>query len=293
MVFRDRISMFALDALQILAWILPFNIYGAVPIPASESSPSVPDLTLIYDVLPVSPIPVEPGGKYSEKWGFPADYVLDKTYPQDTDIGVATDNKGSMKCYEYDAPSETPLINSGWGFTITKEGSIIYHGPKNDPRSEVCILVPLGWNLDGVEIGETMNVIRAIAFGPEVMESTWERDLSFVRQYFTILYNIDTFPKLIIQEVTWDTDTLDPVVKTTFPDEQLHRYDIKEFQPYWYQATALVSNVQRFAPTPVFRGVRRLQMQYRVAKGLIDGLRAKYAAESATFDKYRDPAQIP
>lgn len=281
--------MFMLDALQFAAWVLPLNIYGAEPIPASESSPSVADITLIYDILPVSPIPVEVGGKYGDAWTYPGDYSLDKTYPLDTDIAVTVDNRGSVKCYVYDVPSEAMLINSDWGFTITKEGSIIYHGPKNDPRSEVCILVPLGWNLDGVEIGETLNVVRNITFP----DRTWERDPAFVRQFFTILYNIDTFPKLITQEVTWDTDTLDPVVKTTFPDEQLHRYDIKEFQPYWYQATAVVPGPDQYAPTPVYRSVRRLQMQFRVAKSLIDAIRAKYDAETAEFDKYRDPAQIP
>lgn len=287
--FKHRLSMLMLELLQVVAYILPLNIYGAVPVPASESSPSVADVTLIYDILPVSPIPVEVGGKYGDAWVFPDDYSLDKTYPLDTDLAVAVDNRGSVKVYVYDEASATPLINSNWGFTITKEGSIIYHGPKNDPRSEVCILVPLGWNLDGVQIGETLNVVRNINF-PDL---TWERDPAFVRQFFTILYNIDTFPKLISQEVTWDTDTLIPVVKTTFPDEQLHRYDIKEFQPYWYQATAVVPGPDQYAPTPVYKGVRRLQLQFRVAKSLLDKIRAKYDTESIEFDKYRDPEQIP
>lgn len=287
MVIRDRLGMLGLGVFQFAANILHIPIYAAVQIACNESNPSVPDVNMIYDSIPVSPILCEVGGRYNERWLFPDDYVLDATFPGNTTIAVAMDVSGSIKAYEYG--NNQILINCGWSFTITKEGSIIYHGPKSDPRSEVCILVPLGWSLDGLALTEDLSTIRNMTFPDE----TWERDLAYARQMFRILYNPTTNPKIIIQEVTWDTDTLDPIVKTNFPDEHLHRYDLKTYRPYWYQATETVPGVYKYAPTPVYRGVRRIQMQFHVAMGRIDALKAKYAAESEKFDLFRNPDLIP
>jgi len=110
---------------------------------------------------------------------------------------------------------------------------------------------------------------------------------------FNIIYNTDDNPKIILQEVTWDTDTLDPVVKSTYPDEHLHRYEIKEFEPYWYMATKEISDIHKYAPTPVFAGVRRRHFQVRTARDNLDSLRAKYAAETKAFDRYRRPEGLP
>ncbi|KKK93910.1 hypothetical protein LCGC14_2688160 [marine sediment metagenome] len=288
MSIKGGFSLFGLELFQAIASLLHIPIYAAVQIACNESNPSVPDAGLIYDFLPVSPILCEVGGRYNERWTFPDDYVLDATYPGNTTMAVAMDVSGSHKAYEYG--NNQILINCGWSFTITKEGSIIYFGPKRDDRSAICILVPLGWSLDGLLLTEDMEVIRSITFP----DATWEHDTAYARQMFRILYDTDSSrPKLIIQEVTWDTDSFDPLVKTQFPDEHMHRYDLKSYRPYWYQATAVVPTGYKYVPTPVYGQVRRMQMQFHVAMGRIDALKDKYDAESAKFDQYRNPDLVP
>jgi len=284
MSVKSSLYLLAHHALALTQFI-GFNVYAAIP-PEEQGfrSPS-----WIYDFLPESPIRVNADGKYDVRWNLPADFVLDTTFPGGTSVCWCVDDKGSTKIYEYDSDNIVLLLNSGWGATVTKEGSIVYHGARNDTRSEIAILVPFGYSLAGLKIGDDLEVKQAVEFP----SGDWELDTAYDRQVYNILYNTDEFPKIITQEVTWDTDTLAPVIKTTYPDEQMHRYEIKEFEPYWYQATSKVAAVNKYAPTPVFSGVRRRHSQVRVAINLIDKLKAKYTAESTKFDQYRNPDLIP
>ena len=113
--------------------------------------------------------------------------------------------------------------------TITKEGSVIYYGPRNDTRGEVCILVPYGWSLKGLLIGESLEVQKVMT----LTGAEWELETSYDAQVFNCLYNTETYPKIAIQEVTWDTNTDNPVVKTHYPDEQLRRHSLKEFKEFY------------------------------------------------------------
>jgi len=281
-------SVLHVSWIRTLEYILKFvtiNVYAAIP-PGELGfrSPS-----WIYGFFPASPIRREDGGLYSEEWTFPTDYFLWQSFPEGTDIAVAVDGTGCTKAYEYDVPTSVCLLNSGWALTVTREGSIIYHGPRNDPRSEICIVVPFGYGLDGLDIGADLSVTNQIDFtGYE-----WERNDAFTRQVFNILYTKSSFIRAITQEVTWDTDTLIPCVKTTYTGEGVHRFDIKEFKHYWYQDGKLSDKVWLNMPVMHFSGARSSAAQMRLGVRVIDRLKVKYAAESNLFDKYRNPDLVP
>ena len=281
-------SSFYILGMRITETLLRFisiNVYAAMP-PAEVGfrSPS-----WIYGFFPASPIRRESGGLYSEEWTFPDDYFLWKSFPGGTPVAVAMDDTGCTKVYEYDVATSVCLLNSGWALTVTNEGSMIYHGPRNDPRSEICILVPFGFGLDGTGLGDALSVIQTI----DLTGYEWERNGSFTRQVFNILYTDDTYTRAITQETTWDTDTLIPCVKTTYTGLNVHRFDIKEFIHYWYQGTVLSENVYMNMPVMHFGGARSSTAQMRLGVTVIDALKTKYAAESATFDKYRNPDLVP
>ena len=286
MIIRDWIRCISLTVYGKISTVAGGSPYEAIPV--GEISPSMPAVTLIYDFLPTSPIPVEVGGRVNEKWTFPEDFILQRTHPGGSYVALASDVNGSFKMYEYHEPSHTILLNSGWGFTVTAEGSIVIHGPKNDPRSEICILLPFGWQLMGIPVGDTLSVTQRRTF----TTGNWQDD-GYSWQSFTILYNTDDNPKLIQQEVTWDTDTLAPCLKTTYPQEHIHRYDIKAFQAYWYQATSAVDVIPVYAPCPVFEGAKSVMAQTRVCQNMLDELKTKYASESSSFDAYRNPDLVP
>lgn len=274
-----------IKAIEAFSNFILLSAYSAVP-PAELgfASPS-----WIYGYFPASPVRRENGGLYSEEWTFPTDYFLWKSWPDLTPIAVAVDDTGCTKAYEYDVATSVCLLNSGWALTVTREGSIIYHGPRNDPRSEICILVPFGYGLDGTDIGDTLSVTNEI----DLTGYEWERNDAFTRQVFNILYESDGNVGSITQEVTWDTDTLVPCVKTSYTNSGIRRFDIKEFKHYWQQDGLVINSVWQYVPVMSFSGARSSAAQMRLGVTIIDALKAKYAAESNTFDKYRNPDLVP
>lgn len=282
---KEWILLSIYSGIESAGLFMGINVYAGIPpADAGFTSPS-----WIYGYFPASPIRREAGSLYSEEWTWPDDYFQWQTFPEGTDVIIAADSSGGVKGYEYDIAAGEALLNSGWGATVTQEGSIIYHGPRNDSRSEICILVPYGYSLDGMDIGDSLSVTQAIEFG----QNNWARDGAYTRQVFNVLYDDSDSPRQIIQEVTWDTDTLIPCVKTTYTSEHIHRFDIKEYVHYWYQDTRLDTNVYRLVPVLSFSGAQSSTYQIRLAMDNVDALKAKYAAESNTFDKYRNPDLVP
>lgn len=284
-MLRSWFSITRLNAIEFLSAVIGYNVYGVM----YSWEEDIISPSLIFDFLPESPIPVPPELYYPNYWSdFPADYHIEETIG-DTSYAIAADNKGGLKMWEYDAEEVMILANSGWGGTVTSDGSLIYHGPRSDPRSEITILVPFGYSIQGLDPDDTLNVIQSQVFD----SGNWERNDAFDRQYYEIIYNTDADPKIVIQEVTWDTDTEAPCVKTHWYDEHYHRYGIKEFADYWYQATSQIAAVHKYAPMPVFLGARGIQ--YRASEWVrnLDIIKTKYGAESTEFDKFRDPNQLP
>ena len=216
---KSYLLSLTMNIVHLVGTFFALRVYNGIPI---TSASVCADVNAIFDFA-VNPISLDVNTRYDNRWDFPTDYVLKKTYPDDTPMAIATDDKGTIKIYEYDETEQRLMISDGWGATITPEGSVIYHGPRCDTRGEICILVPFGYSLEGTSVGETLDVIETIWFG----SASWVRDTAFDRQVYNILYNTEAEPKLITQEVTWDTDTLFPVVKTVYHDEQFNRYDIK------------------------------------------------------------------
>lgn len=278
-------SALYIAGMRILEMLLP-NAYSAIP---PDEVTGCPSPSWIYGFFPASPIRREDGARYDELWNFPNDYFLWKSFIEGTDFAVAVDGTGCTKAYEYDIPSSTILFCSGWALTVTREGSVLYHGPRIDPRSEICIIVPFGWGLAGTDIGDDLSVIRTINFGGY----EWERSLAYTRQVFNVLYTYGDYLRAITQETTWDTDLQIPCVKTTFTGENVHRFDIKEFKHYWYQDTVLSDKVWLNMPVLPFTGARSSAAQMRQGVNVIDALKAKYAVESNKFDKYRNPDLVP
>lgn len=198
--------------------------------------------------------------------------------------------EGWTKLMEFAVATQTIQCISGFAGTVTKEGTLIAHGIKCDPRGDFCIIIPFGFSLAGIEIGDELEVIRTTEFTKE----NWQLDTSLERQVFRIVFDYATGdPKMMQTEMTWDTDTLEPLIKTTWPDLQLHRYDMKCQAPYWYQATAIYEDAWKIAPSPVFDGVRRRELQTRMFLDFVDDLKVKFQTESAKFDKFRNPELIP
>jgi len=284
-MLRSWLSIIWIKSIESLTRMVGINAYAW----AYSWEEDIVSPSLIFDFLPESPIPVPTELYYPTYWNdFPDDYHIEAT-KDDTYYAIAADNKGGLKMWEYDNDNVMILANSGWGGTVTSDGSLIYHGPRSDPRTEITILVPFGYSLEGLEAGIALDVIQSQVFA----SGNWERNDAFARQYYEIIYNTDADPKVVVQEVTWDTDTEAPCVKTHWYDENLHRYGIKEFADYWYQATSAIAAVHKYAPLPVFLGARGIQ--YRAAEWVrnLDIIKTKLGAESTEFDKYRDPAQIP
>ncbi len=283
-MIRSSLSIFGIRALEVFYRFLCVNIYAGTPIEEGCAGPS-----WIYGFFPESPIQVEISSRLDVEWIFPDDYFLWKSWPSENDIAVAVDGTGCTKAFEYDVATSTILICTGWALTITNEGSMIYHGPRSDPRSEICILVPFGYTLAGTDIGETLSVEKILTFE----DNNWTRDTGFARQVYALLYSRNNYNGMINQEVTWDTDILLPVVKTTYTAETVHRFDIKEFSHYWYQGTVLSEKVWMNMPILSFDGSRNSAVQIRQGVNIIDALKLKYAAESDEFDKYRNPDLTP
>lgn len=283
---KDWLSGLFMSAFGFIGSVLHLDVYGGTPI---QSASVCADVSCIFDFIPVIPIQLDTQYRYDHRWTFPTSYVLDTMTQNGTPCAIAADDKGGTKVYEYDADTNRLMISDGWGASITPEGSIIYHGPRCDNRGEICILVPYGYSLDGTGIAETLEVIESVQFS----SGRWMRDSAFDRQVYNILYNTDADPKIITQEVTWDTDTFYPVVKTAYHDEHLNRYDIKHWEALWHQQTATVDEVHKYAPMPVFQGVRRRHHQTRTALIVLEALKAKAAVETEEFDDFRRPEGIP
>lgn len=230
---------------------------------------------------------VDPQRKYDAVWKFPDDYVVMKTYPRETPIIYNSSVVGGVKIYQCEKSGNAISINMGWGASITAEGSLIYHGPRCDVRGEVCIIVPFGYSLAGLEIGQELSVVEALTF----KSGGWIRDTAYGnRQVYNITYQSknNRGSKLLTQEVTWYTNNLSPVVKTTWRDDGIHAYDLKEYERLWHP-----SDCYKYAPHPEFDGMRRNSLQVDAAINNLDALIMKLAAETKKFDKYRNPDTLP
>lgn len=256
-------------ACSALGSLLHLSVFGTVP-------------TMVYGRFPESPIAVRAEDRYDVFWDFPTDYHLERIDIDNIDIAIAMDLSGCTKIYQYNPITMTLLVDQYWAATITKEGSIAWFGPQNDPSplGEIAILVPFGWGLQGVLTGATLDVVQTITFAND----NWEVYPTVSRQMFSIPYDSN---KLMVQHSTWDTDTDAPCIKTQFAGENLQRFDIKEFASFWYQGTHEIDRVYEYIPNPVFGGVRIGEIQYEMVKVMFRSIIDKYNAEPEAFDKYR------
>lgn len=237
--------------------------------------------TVIYGRFPDSPIALRATDKYDQVWTFPTDYHLESIHNDSIHIAVALDVSGCMKIYQYNPTTMSLLIDDYWAAEVTKEGTIIWFGPQNDPSplGEICIIAPFGWGLEGLPAGETLDVVKMTDFST----GNWQVYSAMARQLFTIVYGT----KVMTQETTWDTDTDAPCVKTRYAGENLTRFDIKEYAPYWYQGTHKIERTYEYVKNPVFDGVEVGEIQYVTVKALFKSVIDKYNADTGKFDKYR------
>lgn len=241
---------------------------------------------LVYGRFPDSPVTVRDELLWSNYWTWTDDYHLEEHESTNVYFAMAFDKSGCCKLYQYD-PATIQIVDmhTNWAAEVTKEGTIIWYGPQDDPSplGEICIITPFGWNLNGLPIGEDLSVGQNMEFS----NNNWDRDEAFSRQVFYITYG-STRPRIMMQEVTWDTETDAPCVKNHYPSDNLHRFCIKEYAPYWYQGTKESDYTYGFVPNPIYGNIIRIgELQIRVAKGLFRAVLDKYAAEPAKFNEFR------
>lgn len=280
-----RIASYIFSALTLVP-ILTNYLYAAIPAACSTSCPPV---EIIFDHAPQISIPLRDQDYYSTFWTYPDDYVLGVT-PGGLDIAIAADNKGGNKIFQYSIGAGTIDKPCAWGATITVEGNIILHGARCDTRSEVCILVPYGYSVDGLGVGETVEVVEAITLDP-----MWEADAAYLnRQYFTLIAtDPNGNPQLIYQEVTWDTDNESPVVKTRYPGEEFTIYSLNYYADRWRSWGDALADKEKYAPIPILEGYKNRYHQVYIAMRFIDQLVARDAVESGAFDNFRNPELVP
>ncbi len=247
---------------------------------------------MVYDVvLPVSPVLVGTPFFHNHKWGFPNNYVIQKHYSGVT-VAIATDTVGNIKIYECNSSGTAILVETGWGATVTQEGSIIYHGPSNDVRSEICILCPLGYDVD-TDAGTGHDVIaKQIAAVP--VEENWILDESNSAQFYYLMYeDTENYVCLITQEISYTTDTKQPVVKTIYHDEDVRRYDLKAHSTYWHQAGQAMTDVQDYIPDLSKLSKTQALVNTRSVIEKLTELKALYVSASGKFDAFRNPELVP
>ena len=280
----SRIFSLSYSALSVLPFFSHY-MYSAIPAACSLSCPPVVE---IYDHAPQVTIPLRSEDYYSNFWTYPDDYALGKT-PKGLDIAIAADNKGGNKIFQYDPITGTIDKPCSWGATITIEGNIIFHGARCDTRSEICILVPYGYTLAGLGVGESIVVTEQISLIPK-----WEEDTAYLnRQYFTLIADPTDRPQLIIQEVTWDTDNKSPVVKTRYSSEEFNIYSINYYADRWKTYGDDLPGMEKFTPIPILEGYKNRYQQLYIAMVTLDKLVARDSVESNAFDTFRNPDEIP
>lgn len=269
----SRVYVAAHSAVASLLPVVGFNIFRTRPV-------------LVYGRFPDSPVTYNPDYLWSNYWTWPDDYHLEEHESTNVYFAMAFDLSGCCKLYQYD-PVLLELVDmhTNWAAEVTKEGTIIWYGPQDDPSplGEICITTPFGWNLNGLPIGEDLSVGQNVTFS----DNNWDKDEAFSRQVSYITYGVDR-PRIMMQEVTWDTETDAPCVKTHYPSDNLHRFNVKEYAAYWYQGTKASNYTYGYVPNPSYGKVIRIgELQIRIAKGLFRAVLDKYAAEPAKFDEFR------
>lgn len=275
-IFQSLAARLYIASHQAIAFILPqigLNVFATKP-------------TKVYGRFPDSPIVYLSEYLYSNYWTFPDDYHLEEWQSTGLYLAMAFDKSGCCKLYQYNPVTLQLLdLHENWAAEITKEGTIIWYGPQNDPspKGEICIITPFGWNLNGLPLGKDLSVSQNLVFA----SNNWDKDEAFERQVFYITYGT-TRPRIMMQEVTWDTDTDAPCVQTHYPSDNLHRFNVKEYAAFWYQGTKVTDYTYEYVPNPVYGNIIRIgELQIRIAKGLYKSVLNKYAAEPDKFDAFR------
>ncbi len=284
---KDKIFISIFETVEFLGKAIGINIYGGAPIIESGTvSPSV-------IVGPSFVFPIDTDARIDNFWVWSDDFDLVEL-PDGKIFYRVTDNLGCYKYFQYDTVAAEFVINSGWAATVNSEGTIIIHGPRNDPRGEIAIPVPFGYGIDLVTGDLPYYDWREEGQTRFWRNKTGENGIP----YFTMDFRggfLGVVPQHWSLELAWSPEEGTPYVTTTLYNDGVDKYDIKEFATTWYKNSEPMDTAEIFVVVPPDE---HFSPGYRSLLGYIPDLLGNLielyeSGESDQFDAYRNPDDIP